>query len=135
MNIELVPVNHHVPMHLAVLHQLLSEREPWQAISHKEMPTWEQHVAFVRSEPYKGWYMIVSGGRFVGSTYFSKQNEIGIFILKEFVGQGYAKPAVLELMQLHEGPHYANINPANPYSIAFFEKLGFKLLQVTYVQE
>lgn len=132
---RLVEVNEHDPMHFAVLYALLQERTPDQAISHKTMPSWGQHVEFVRSKPYKGWYLIAFKGVYVGSTYFSKQNEIGIFIFKESIGRGFAVEAIKHLKELHEGPYYANINPKNEASIKFFEKLGFKFLQVTYVQE
>lgn len=134
-DVHLVPVNPHSPMHLALLFHLLRERKPNQAISHKQMPTWDEHVEFVRSEPYKRWYLIEIAGAIVGSTYFSKQNEIGIFIFEVNIGFGFAKQAIKELMKLHEGPYYANINPQNGASMKFFENLGFKLLQVTYVQE
>ena len=134
-SVRLMEVNPHAPMDLAMLFHLLAEREPWQAISHREMPTWEQHVAFVRSEPYKAWYMIHCDGEIVGSTYFSHANEIGIFIFKKYKGRHIAKAAIMLLQSKHEGPYYANINPENKASILFFEKLGFEPLQVTYVQE
>lgn len=135
MNIELVPVDPYCPMHVAVLYDLLKERQPWQSISHKRMPTWDEHVDFVQSRPYKGWYLIQQNGCMIGSTYFSKQNEIGIFLYASQTGKGIAKYAVAKLMGMHEGPYYANMNPNNGASAAFFEKLGFKLIQVTYHAE
>ena len=46
------------PDRALVLHQLLEEREPEANISHKAMPSWEEHVRFVESKPYEAWYFI-----------------------------------------------------------------------------
>lgn len=118
--------------HLMTLYRLIAERTPEQSISHKEIPSYFQHVVFVQSQPYKHWYLIESQDGIVGATYLSKQNEIGIFIFKAHMGKGYGTAAVKKLMMLHAGPFLANINPNNAASRAMFEKLGFKFIQVTY---
>lgn len=133
MSVTLRLVDPNSDFDLVKLYDLLEEREPHQAISHKEMPTYFQHVEFVKSEPYKAWYLITGyQGRVIGATYLSKQNEIGIGIFKKYQGKGYGRDAVLQLMKKHKGPFLANINPKNAASIAFFEHLDFGLLQVTY---
>lgn len=126
------------------LYALLRERKPWQAISHKCMPSWEQHVAFVQSEPYAAWYMILpyqqhanrSGHSAepdpIGAIYLTRNNEIGIGIFNMYQGRGYGKLAVTEMLTKHNGPFLANINPINEPSRRFFEGLGFKFIQVTY---
>jgi len=118
------------------LYELLAERTPEQSISHKSMPTPEEHRLFVLSRPYKAWYLIrdrgTAGMHTVGCCYLSKQNEIGISIYRDSRGNGYAKKALKLLMETHKGPYLANINPKNEASINLFTKLGFKLLQVTY---
>ena len=65
------------------LFNLLKERESFMNISHKKMPTFSEHVKFIRSKPYTKWYIIENGKKKVGSIYLSKQNEIGIFIKKK----------------------------------------------------
>ncbi len=117
-----------------VLYQLLRERTPEQSISHKRMPTYEQHRKFVFSRPYPFWYLIEAGGYSVGATYLTHRNEIGIFILRAAQGRGYGSKAVRELMLRHPGPFLANISPENEPSMAFFERLGFNLLQMTYAK-
>ena len=42
-----------------VLYELLAERNPEQNISHKAMPSFDEHCAFVASKPYQAWYLIV----------------------------------------------------------------------------
>ena len=132
---KLYPVNPYSKFHINTLYALLAEREAHQNISHKEMPSLVKHTAFVQSNPYAAWYLVTPewADVFVGSVYLSKQNEIGIFIFKAFQGHGYGKAAVEALMAQHKGPFLANVAPGNLASQMFFEKLGFKTIQVTYV--
>lgn len=108
-----------------MLFDLLKERRPEESISHRAMPTWERHRAFVMSAPYLAWYIVEVRDGPVGACYLSLQGEIGVSIFKDSRGQGYGSAAVVELMRLHPGRFLANINPANEASIALFRKLGF----------
>jgi RimJ/RimL family protein N-acetyltransferase len=117
----------------SVLYDLLKEREPHVNISHREMPTWEKHEAFVQSCPYLAWYLLRIGRDYVGSIYLTDADEIGVFLFHAHRGNGYAEKAIGELIRLHPRPRYlANVNPENARSIALFQKLGFSLLQQTY---
>lgn len=120
---------------IQILYKLLSERTAWQSISHKKMPTFGEHMRFVKTRPYAAWYLIWDGEDVIGSTYLSHNNEIGIFIFKEYHGKGYGKKAIQEVMSMHEPPFYANISPHNTDSQLFFRKLGFKFIQMTYALE
>jgi RimJ/RimL family protein N-acetyltransferase len=122
---------------LELLFQLLQERLPEESISHKEMPTWEEHCAFVLSQPYEAWYVIEVDGYQRGAIYLSRQREIGVAILKGQRGHGYALDAVHRLMEHHAGRFLWNANPRNTASIALAKKLGFgpEPLQVTFTKE
>jgi RimJ/RimL family protein N-acetyltransferase len=111
---------------------MLSQRTPEQSISHKRMPTMEEHIAFVDSKPYEVWYFIVWKDVVVGTIYMTKQREIGITIMNEFQRLGLGTDSVRIFRKKHPGKLLANINPANKNSIIFFEKLGFKHIQNTY---
>lgn len=112
--------------HYKVLYQILAEREPYQNISHREMPSYEDHINFVNSFPYKEWYIVYNNGPAVGSIYISRNNEIGLFILKEFQGKGYGAWALNFVLENNKHIAFqANINPRNFKSIAFFKKFGF----------
>ena len=118
---------------LRFLYELLKERKPSTNISHRKMPTFNEHVNFVLSKPYSKWYIIYYGKNKVGSIYLSKQNEVGIFVKKAFVMKGIATEALKLLMELNPREGFlANINPKNKKSIEFFKKNKFKLLQHTY---
>ena len=60
------------------LYQLLSDR-PHQ-ISHRQMPTFEEHATFVQNNPYRVWYIVHEDEHMVGSVYLTDQNTIGINI-------------------------------------------------------
>ena len=117
------------------LFNLLNERKPWQSISHKQMPTFDEHDAFVKSDPYRVWYLIEVNGGVAGCVYLTDEREIGISIYEKMKGKGVGSEAVRLMMDMYDGPIYANINPLNDASREFFTKMGFVPLQVTYVYE
>jgi RimJ/RimL family protein N-acetyltransferase len=138
---------------LQLLFDLLLERPSWANISHKEMPSFEQHVEFVTSSPYQKWWIIE--GRMndqkhygaersygdtpvkfeqLGSVYLTKNNELGIAILSSKQNKGYATWAILKVVEMCPGRDLlANVAPTNDRSQKLFEGLGFTELQKTYV--
>ena len=115
-----------------LLYQLLQEREQHQCISHKELPSFINHLRFFDSKPYLAWYLVELGGIVIGSTYLTKDREIGIFLFKEHQGKSLGAKAVQLLMDTHPGRFLANIAPTNPGSAEFFRNMGFKPIQHTY---
>lgn len=115
------------------LYVLLLERNPKANISHKKMPTYTEHKIFVMSKPYSRWYVIKYENKNAGSVYLTKQNEIGIFIKKEFQNKGIGKVVLQLLIEKNPKSRYlANVSPKNLKSMEFFKKNGFKLIQYTY---
>lgn len=127
-----------------VLWQLLRERPPEANISHRHLPTREEHARFVASHPYRSWYLIQAGAppTFVGGCYLTRHNEIGIAILQAYQRRGFARAAVLELLRTHDplpaiagerrGRFVANVAPGNAASQRFFASLGATVVQHTY---
>jgi RimJ/RimL family protein N-acetyltransferase len=119
-----------------ILYDLMGERDATVNISHRKMPSWKDHVRFIRSRPYQSWHLISAGrpSAIVGAAYLSKNSEIGVFLFKAHRGNGYGEAAVRALMKKHPGtPRFlANINPNNLRSIEFFQDLGFRHIQNTY---
>ena len=60
------------------LFDLLKKRDPISNISHKKMPSYSQHIKFIKSKPYSKWYIILKENEKIGSIYLSKNNEIGL---------------------------------------------------------
>lgn len=129
------------------LYQLLAERPSEANISHREMPTPEQHRQFVHRRPYEVWYLITGAQDarpglagppmgfvpvMLGSAYITKAREVGIFILREHWGKGFARTALEALRAAHPGPLLANVAPLNERSHRFFKAAGGRLIQYTY---
>ena len=118
------------------LFNLLKERDPRANISHKKMPTYSEHVKFVKSKPYSKWYIIENSKTKVGSIYLSKSDEVGIFLKKTYQRKGFANDALKLLIEKNSRARYlANVNPKNDRSNKFFKKNGFKLIQYTFELE
>lgn len=138
---RLIPVDPANEEHLRVLYDLLAERTPEQSISHREMPTWEEHRRHVASKMHdyaagrhKDWCLIQNAAGIVGAVYLTNNKEIGISIFREFQRHGFGPAAVRMMMEKHAlKMAIANVNPANHPSIAMFEKrFNAKLIQFTY---
>ena len=129
------------------LFNLLEERDSRANISHKKMPTYNSHVKFIESKPYKKWYVVIARKRIssnkksprsfteikVASIYLSKNDEIGIFVLKKFQGMNIGKFALNELITRNPKKRYlANVSPNNKKSMEFFKNNKFKLIQYTF---
>lgn len=125
------------------LYTLLAERPAHANISHGELPSLEQHRAFVQRRAYRAWYIIENeDGERVGAISLTNNNEVGVAVKEGFQHRGYATAAVRELIRLHapladvrsvrSGKFLANVAPANEVSHMLFEKLGARAIQVTY---
>lgn len=143
--VELLAVTSYLKGAPEFLWEILRERlaEPEANISHEEMPTMAEHLAYVARQPYRAWYIIAAlGGEWIGNVSLSHHNEIGIYIRRPWRRRGYAREAIKRVLRVHEPVgraagdipegYVANINPENSASIALFTGLGAKLLQVTY---
>ena len=115
------------------LFELLLQRSSKENISHKNMPTHEEHIKFIMSKPYYKWYIVKKDHDNIGAVYLTQLNEIGISLVKRFDDEK-TKNEVLELiMKKHPKKRYiVNINPKNKKGINFFKKRGFRLIQYSY---
>ena len=118
-----------------LLYELLKERTPAQSISHKKMPTFFEHLKYMKTKPYKAWWIIFDKEP-MGAAYLTKLNEIGIFLFKKHWKQGYGKRVIKMIIdQRPEKRFLSIINPYNKRSIAIFQTLGFKKIKVTLEKE
>jgi len=140
------------------LYELMKERDPEINISHRELPTFEQHMDFIDRRVFRLWYLIdvtefldptpgpMVGPRtrlgWAGYVSATQRNEIGIVLKRSHRGMGYG-PEALRLFMGQNKPlpsdpgernarWLANIAPTNPHSRHVFEKLGFLKIQETF---
>lgn len=133
------------PIGATILYELLLEADADINISNHEPPSWEEHLAFVKENPYRNWWLMKAENRYIGALYLTRNNEVGIRIFKAEQGKGYGFQAIKSIMQVYlplpgiksvrSDKWLANINPNNEPSIRMFEKLGFKHIQNTYSKE
>ena len=115
------------------LFDLLKQREGIVNISHKSLPTWEEHVEFIKNNTYQSWDIIWVDNVRIGNIYLTDRDELGIFLDKKSQSNGYGSIAINEFMKKNGKKRYlANINPTNYKSIQFFGKQGFIHIQNTY---
>jgi len=115
------------------LYDLLKNKDPNANISHKKMPSYDEHVEFVMSKPYTNWYIIECDKKNVGTIYLSKQDEIGISINNDYEYDQIVKPALKLLMKLNQRKRYlANTSPKDVSAQEFLLKNGFTGLEYVY---
>ena len=115
------------------LYELLKNKNPNSNISHKKMPSYDEHVKFVMSKPYTNWYVIVYDKKNVGAIYLSKQDEIGISIKNDYMNEDIAKTAFKLLMELNPRKRYlANVSPKDVRLQEFLLKNEFTGLEYVY---
>lgn len=118
---------------LNFLFELLHERKWIENISHKKIPTYKKHVEFVMSKPYIKWYIIYKENQRIGSIYLSKQNEIGIHLIKKNKTIPILSDSIKILMVKNPKSRYlVNVSPKNLLLLKLLKKQRFKLLQQTY---
>lgn len=135
-----------------LMRQRSQEDDPHVNISHREMPSWEEHLNFVESRPYDRWWIIAASVptgplpfENAGTLSVTYQNEVGIVLARRWRGKGIGKKALqwllanelpLPAVPAHRlGQFVANINPANERSIRLFTGLGAVHIQNTYAFE
>ena len=121
------------------LYQLLSDR-PHQ-ISHRQMPTFEEHATFVQNNLYRVWYIVHEDEHMVGSVYLTDQNTIGINIddrrVETLLSVVIAKikadfdplPAV---KSMRAGCFSINVAPTNKPLLNALHNEGFPVSQICF---
>ena len=118
------------------LYELLLQRKKIVNISHKKMPTYEEHVKFIESEPYSKWYIIQIDDKKIGSIYLTKENEIGIHFFTQYEESERFQNVIKEFFLKEPQDRFVmNVSPKNEQYIDLAKKLGFHLVQHTYERD
>ena len=84
------------------LYEMLKERDSTINVTHKELPSFNKHLEFIKSNPYDAWYIIEIESKQVGHIWLDNVDRIGWFTKKEFKGFGFVILAFEELKRLHK---------------------------------
>ena len=115
------------------LYDLLEARDSIANISHKKVPSYNEHVNFILSNPYTIWYIIEYEGKKIGSVYLSKQDEIGISLVDDSLYDKIGKSIIKLLFKNNPRTRYfAKTSPQNKKLQNFFVNNGFIGLEYTY---
>ena len=115
------------------LYELLKTRDSLANISHKKMPSYDEHVNFILSNPYAIWYIIEYEGKKIGFVYLSKHDEIGISLVDNSLYDKIGKSIIKLLIKNNPRKHYlAKVSPRNKKLQNFFVNNGFTGLEYTY---
>ena len=135
LSIKLIQIS---PKHYKFLYNLLAERIPYENISHNKLPSYTNHVKFIKSKPYSKWLLIEYGDKIIGSVYLSKNNEIAIWIKKSIKDykMGVHNKILQEIVtKFTRKKYFTNLNARNKKLINFYKKNGFKLIYFTFELE
>ena len=128
-----IKLNQVTKNHMLFLYELLKNKDPNSNISHKKMPSYDEHVKFVMSEPYTIWYIIECDKKNAGAIYLSKQDEIGMSCNNHYEDEKIVEPALKLLMKLNPRKRYlARVSPKDVKSQEFLLKNGFTGLEYIY---
>ena len=120
---------------LKFLFNHLKERDPRENISHKKMPTYDEHVKFVLSKPYSKWYIIFEKNKKIGSVYLTKADELGLHLKKEYFRESLLKEILESLMKSEPNKRFVfNVSPRNKKFMKFLQKNGYMISQQTVVK-
>ena len=61
---------------IKILYEQLKTRN--YVISHRSLPSFERHQDFVKSHPYRHWFLLRNEINYIGSFYLKNDNSIGL---------------------------------------------------------
>ena len=120
------------------LYELLKVRN--FSISHEKLPSFEEHEKFVKSHPYRQWWLVQENSKLIGSVYLTNDNAIGINLIEEDqrIYYGILEKIIHENTPLPQIPSvrpkffYVNVAPENLALKDALSKMGAKHTQCSY---
>jgi len=121
-----------------VLYELLKQRR--YLISHKKMPSYQDHIAFVQSHPYLNWYIVSHNEHNLGTFYIKKDNSIGLnlvfpceLLVKEVLNFILLNFQPQKELKSQTPPYfYVNVAEGNKTLMGILTDLKFEAIQVSF---
>jgi hypothetical protein len=111
------------------LYDLLKNRNPKENISHRDMPTYREHLRFIKNHTYSKYYIIYIEDIRIGRVYITEKGEIGISLLKKY---NRLKKILFKNFSFHPLVKFVNVSPKNKLDQKILKSLGYKIIQYTY---
>jgi len=124
-----------------ILFEILSKRESEHKISNNKIPNYENHKQFVLSHPYREWFIIKYLNSFIGTTYLTIDNILGIYVFRDQISAlekviffilNYYDP-LPAIPSVRNKYFQINISSKNKIYKKIIEDLGGKKLQSSYI--
>ena len=125
---------------IAYLYRQIKGRK--HSISHKQVPTYEEHAQFVKAHPYRNWFIVKDGPNHLGSVYIQFDNSLGLNLidgisidqLKQIIDMVQTLLSPLPAIpSIRFGGYFCNISVSNVSLQNMLLSLGFEEKQRTYV--
>lgn len=125
-------------LHYEILYKLLKEKR--NTISHRKMPTYEDHKNFVLNHPYRSWMIIYNGNKATGSIFVHQDNSIGLNLqanvtttdIKAILDEVTSEYAPLEEKKsVIPSYFFINLNPDETDLIKSLNEIGYSIKQVS----
>jgi len=125
---------------IKLLYAILQKRPYYHKISHKSLPTYDEHKRFILSHPYRNWFIIHYKNHPIGNFYLTHENVLGIFIINSYekLLTKIIKFVINNFYPLEEiksiRPKYfiINVSPDNTQYQKIIESLNGKKIQISY---
>ena len=123
------------------LYELLSERN--LSISHKKLPSYEEHLNFIKNNPYYKWVIVKQNKILIGSIYINKNNSVSIKLKNKYSHQlehvlnkfeDTFSPQS-EIKSYRKEQFFFNVNPNDQLMIKVLESKNYKISQISYQKE
>ena len=112
------------------LYELLKVRK--FSISHQKLPSFEEHEEFVKSHPYRQWWLVLENSKLIGSVYLTDDNAIGINLIEEDQRIYFGNKPLPPIPSVRPKFFYVNVAPENLILKETLAKLGAKHTQCSY---
>ena len=129
------------PQHARFLYTLLQHRK--HSISHRQMPGYDEHIAFIENHPYRDWFLIFLRDSPIGTLYLGFDNSVGLHLTEGH--DVYLKPTISIMEQLltplpplksiRSESFFFNIPPGNRRIRRLLESSGYYPTQLSMTKK
>ena len=136
---KFIKVNKDSQNHISILYEILKKRK--FNISNLEIPSYEQHVNFVKSNKYRKWVIIFRNDKYYGTYYLRRDNYIGINLLTSIENDYFLiikyilsleKP-LKEIKSIRNKFFLINTNPNNKPLLRAIKRFNFLHVENSYL--